>query len=253
VEVREGSDGDIWAFDLERRTQSRLAFGPGRQMEPAWSPDGRTLAFRDINMSLLQLVPADGSRPPRPVGIGFLPMFTPDGRYLACSRRGPRDGRPEIALVPLVPGADTIALAGAGGELHASPAPHAAFLAYESDESGTPEIYLRPYPEGGGRWQVSTKGGNRPLWSAAGDRLYYFHERKFHEVDVQLAPTVRLGTPRLLFDMDALRIRGYARHTIVPTRDPDRFLAIRDIALSDGPGSDAVVVQSWTSEFRGQR
>jgi Tol biopolymer transport system component len=251
VEVRDASEGDILGYDLERRTVGRLAFGPGRQLEPAWSADGRTLVYRDLTLSAVMVAPADGSRSPRAVAKGVQPRFMPDGRHVVTSLRGA--GGIDIMMTPLVAGADSLRVPAPGVDNYPVPAPHAPFLAYTSDESGSDEVYLRPWPGGEGRWQVSTNGGSLPQWSPSGDRLYYRHDARWYEVDVQLVPSVRLGTPRILFDLELVRVRSFARHTIVPTRDPNRFYAIREVEGEQHGGIDAVVVQNWLAEFERRR
>ena len=72
-------------------------------------------------------------------------------------------------------------------------------LAYESDESGRPEVYVQQYPGPGGKWQISNEGGGRPVWSRDGRQLFYRHEDKLMAVPIKTQPNFSAGGPRLLF------------------------------------------------------
>ncbi len=249
AEIREAGEGDIWSYDLERGTEGRLAFGPGRQGEPAWSPDGRMLAYREFVSTTVMLAPADGSRSPRRFASGMHPNFTPDGKRILYSRQA-GDNRMDIWIASVESPGDSMAvLATPAEENFPAPAPQAPFMAYESDESGQLEVYLKPYPQGEGRWQVSVQGGEQPLWNRTGDRLYYYDDSDFYEVEVQLTPTVRLGTPRVIFRMGPLRLRTFGRYTVLPTGNPNQFFAIQNTGAPAQSPNDAIVVENWPAEF----
>ena len=81
--------------------------------------------------------------------------------------------------------------------------PDSRWIAYGSNESGRPEVYVRPLPPATGRWQVSNQGGGEPRWSAGGDELFYRSEEGLMAVDISATgDTLRAGTPRLLFSGD---------------------------------------------------
>lgn len=155
-------------------------------MSPVWSPDGRHVVFGRVTGGVF-LARADGARQPQaliPSKLLLYPSsFTPDGRRLAYSELV-ITGRQQIWTVPIED---------RGGELHAgtpepflksqfaaiAPAfsPDGRWLAYQSNESGTPEVYVRPFPPPasgqGSRWQVSNSGGTAPRWSRNGRELMY--------------------------------------------------------------------------------
>ena len=83
-------------------------------------------------------------------------------------------------------------------------------MAYESNESGQDEVYVRPYPMAGGKWQVSSVGGEEPLWSADGKTIYYLGiDDKIHAVDVATDDSsFRPGADRVLFDAEIARFFG---------------------------------------------
>ena len=81
--------------------------------------------------------------------------------------------------------------------------PDGRWVAYTSDESGRLEVYVRPFPGPGGKWQVSTDGGSEVAWSPKGNELFYrtgARKEKMMVVDYQTQPTFSAGKPRLLFE-----------------------------------------------------
>jgi Tol biopolymer transport system component len=83
--------------------------------------------------------------------------------------------------------------------------PDGRFVVYQSDESGRDEIYVRPFPEGGGRWQASVAGGTRPRWSRDGRELYYLSGvDALMSVAVSAGQGVSLGQPRQLYQSNDL-------------------------------------------------
>jgi serine/threonine-protein kinase len=246
IEVRKGGDFDIWLEDLARRTETRFAIGPLRQMSPAWSADGRELFYHDDALGGIVARPADGSQAARPLRPGFWPRPTPDGQHLFYMK----EGKSSEIWYASVGGRDSVMFPGGAANVSfPSPAPQGGCVLYQSDETGAPEIFLRQYPAGTGRWQVSTAGGNNPLWSPSGDRAYYVHDGKFLEVDATLSPAVKFSNPRELFDLSRLGIQAFGRLTVVPTSNPDRFIVAK-LVTDDAPSHvDAVMVENWPGAF----
>jgi eukaryotic-like serine/threonine-protein kinase len=98
-----------------------------------------------------------------------------------------------------------------------SVSPDGHFVAYRSDESGSWEIYVRPFsPDSGatqsttgGKWQISNGGGIRPSWSPDGKELYYLTpDAKVMVVPVSTRPTFQAGAPKFLFQAQSGRIVG---------------------------------------------
>ncbi|MEO5618429.1 MAG: protein kinase, partial [Candidatus Eisenbacteria bacterium] len=249
VEVRESGEGDVWIYDLERKSESRFAFGTSRQGEPAWSTDGRELAYREFAQGTVMTKPADGSRAPRLLTRGSMAQYTPDGKHILFCREV-SGGIFDIWYRALDGSADSVTVvATPSQEMFPMPAPQGGYMAFASDESDQFEVYLKPYPAGEGRWQVSANGGTKPLWNRTGNRIYYLNIDKFYEVEIQLTPGVQLGTPRLLFDLSRLKLQSFGRYYVVPTSDPDRFIAIQPTANTVKSPTDAVLVENWPAEF----
>ncbi|MBI4476266.1 MAG: hypothetical protein HY654_03780, partial [Acidobacteria bacterium] len=123
------------------------------------------------------------------------------------------------------------------------------WLAYESNESGQEEIYVRPFPNvADGRWQVSSGGGNVPLWARSGRELFYRDGTSLMSVPVQTTPTFAAGTPRKLFEG---YVSGLGR-TYDVSRDGQRFLMIKDSTAADQTmtAPSMVVVLNWFEELK---
>ena len=78
--------------------------------------------------------------------------------------------------------------------------PDGHWLAYISNESGRPEVYVQPYPGPGGKWQISTEGGTEPIWNRNGRELFYRSGNKMMAVDITTQPSFSAGKPRMLFE-----------------------------------------------------
>ena len=111
------------------------------------------------------------------------------------------------------------------------------------------DVYIRPFPKGDGKWQVSLGGGRTPVWSPSGDRLYFLQDSDLMEATVQLRPTVTIGTPRVLFTWPFPPV-PHLDFTPLFDVDPDgeNFVMVEDTE----PGAawaGIVIVENWIAEF----
>ena len=155
---------DIWVYDLECDTRTRLTVDFGQI--PAWSPDGRRIAFHSRDH--LYWMPADGSSD---ADVLFSaegsapedPSWSFDGQLLAFAQINPDTGS-DIWVLPI--GEEpTPFLVTEAHERAPRFSPDDRFIVYQSNESGENEIYVRPFPGPGGKWKVSDEGGTEPAWS----------------------------------------------------------------------------------------
>jgi serine/threonine-protein kinase len=173
----------IWVKDVERDTLSRLDFLPGSNQWPTWTPDGRHIVFRSLDHPAkgLYWVRADGAGGVHRLTDGSTDQvpysISPDGKRLAFSMLG--DGAYDVATAVLEGDPDRPTLGkpeifvGTGAiESYPAFSPDGRWMAYMSDETGTPEIYVRPFGRPGGRWQISAGRGTFPYWSKDGQILY---------------------------------------------------------------------------------
>ncbi len=181
--IEAGNGSDIFVYDFSRQSTARLTFTQQGNIEPLWTPDGNYIAYRSIEPAAMWWMRADGGGEPQLLlkGVGAAPLsFTPDGKYLAISGPG-RVADVDISIVQLdlsdpdhpKPGVPQPLLASAAAERYAAFSPDGKWLAYASDESSRTEVYVRRVSEPGGKWQISTGGGNMPVWSRQSYDLFF--------------------------------------------------------------------------------
>jgi hypothetical protein len=137
-------------------------------------------------------------------------------------------------------------------------APNGRWVAYTSDESGRTEVYVRPFPLAGGKWQVSANGGNYPRWSADGSTLFYRSDEGIMAAAVSIdAPSFQAGRPEPVFNAvyrggtNGLAIGGFTGADYFPHPDGDRFVMFP--ADDDANiGIQLVVLEiGWVDKVRG--
>jgi eukaryotic-like serine/threonine-protein kinase len=176
---------DIWVKDLERDTVSRLTHLPGRNIPPVWTPDGKSIVFSSYSQGApgIYWIRADGSgeaqRLTEGKNLAFPRSFSPDGKRLAYVEIG-ADTHPQIWTAAVEGDRDHPRLGKAEPFQRTSfsqtlPAfsPDGHWLAYSSNESGSYELYVQPFPGPGGKLQISTGGGDYPIWSRNGRQLFF--------------------------------------------------------------------------------
>jgi serine/threonine-protein kinase len=253
---------DTWIWDLERETLQRLTFDPEFNVAPIWSLDGQRVAFSQMVDGTMEIYwqAADGSGSPQALtegsAVDMIPTdLSPDGTALLYMSN---DDPVDIWVVP-VEGPATAGvqlLAGPADERSASVSPDGQWLAYQSDESGQTEIYVRPFPEvDTGRWQISTGGGSSPLWSRDGSELFYFVVSPgpgdaLMAVSVESEPRFRPGAPEMLFqgNFPAPAARGPFYDVSL---DGQQFLMITFAgAVSQDESAKIIIVENWLEELK---
>ncbi len=260
LDLVDNGDRDIWIFDLRRSTLERFTHDPAGNPIIAWSPDGRHIAFGSDRFGVSNLFrqAADGSGEPERLLTSAEPQmpitYAPDGRLL-FSQAVPGQQR-DIYLLSLDGERNSVPLiATPANELTAEVSPDGHWLAYDSDESGQFEVYVRAYPntEQGGRWQISSGGGRQPLWSHDGRELFYRNfDGALLSVAVTLAPTFAPGPVTKLFEGAGYAgggARGSGR-TYDIALDDSRFIMLKEqsVAATNG-GPRLVVVLDWFAEL----
>jgi Tol biopolymer transport system component len=180
LDIRD-QENDVWIWHLVRQTLSRLTFDPRLNRGVVWTRDGSRVAFSiadDDGTESLFWQNSDGSGGAERLttaspGRSQVPTsFTPDGLSLLFSEPGQQPF--DLLMLPLSKDRKPLPLLDASyGEHNGEVSPDGRWLAYQSDESGRFEIYVRRFPRLDSRWQVSSDGGTRPTWSRNGRELFY--------------------------------------------------------------------------------
>ena len=246
-------NADIWLFEPARGASSRFTFHPAIDTGPVWSPDGSRIVFRssrDGPWNLYQklasgageeelLLKTSGNK--RPTG------WSRDGRFLLYSELDPNTGW-DLWVLPMEGERKPIpVLRTEFDEQWGRFSPDGKWIAYQSNESGKGEIYVRAFspaqPAGGGRWEVSTGGGELPRWRGDGKELFYLApDRKLMAVEVKAGTSFETGIPRALFQTRTM-VGSFTRYAV--TADGRRFLINSE--MEEVISAPATVVVNWTA------
>ena len=223
--------GDLWLQDLARSTFTRLTTGSiVSNGFPTWTPDGRRLMYRSLQGLRIQDIANPGTGGdivPGTNEFDYPGSLAPDGDTVVFLRTA-ADGSLDIMSLSLRdPRKVTSLVATAAYEGGARLSPDGKWLTYVSNETGRNEIYLRPFPGPGERWQVSTAGGTQPVWNPSGKELFYRVDKKLMAVEVTTQPAVALSPPRQLFEAEVLYGAGVTIANYDVSRDGQQFVMVK--------------------------
>ena len=241
-----------------RLTFDGLVAGGSLSIPVVWSPDSTRVAYGCSRAGLYDVyqVLASGAGRPEPlvksdVVYKLSAAWSPDGKYFLFSELG-QGSQWDLWLQPLRGDRTPLPyLRTPFNEDTGAISPDGRWLAYDSDETGTPEIYVRSFPEPGEKYRVSTSGGTYSQWSRDGKELvlfspnqYFYGSGPIYTVDVETTPTFKAGRPRVLFtprpDVSGL----------VATGDLSRFLAT---APAEGAAPASITVTlNWQAALERQ-
>jgi Tol biopolymer transport system component len=249
-----GSDADIWVYDMARKSFSRFTFGGGHST-PIWSPDGGTIYYssqQGAHWGVWRKA-SDGSREaelltemPGAFRI-LLDSTSSDGKIFYASITTPHSGSDIDRLAVAKDAKPEPVVNTPFDDFGAEPSPNGEWLAYESLESGRPEIYVRGAGASGGKWQISNAGGEEPRWSHDGRELFFRNNNQLMVVPVEMRPTFQPGTPRVLLDaVYNLRSDSGVSYSVAPDGS---FLMIRH-AVQQNSSHDLHAVLNFSEELR---
>jgi hypothetical protein len=248
VVAKEDNEWDIYVHDDAGRKR-RLTFEEGKEAMPRWSADGRQIIyeFPEGRDASIYSVAADGSGKPQLLTTGEQPMLSRNGNLLLFARRAGPSGGAFLSMSLAPPGEPQVLFESMENRWAPALSPDGNLVAYSS-ESG---IYVSRFPEGSGKWQVSTgEGCWKAFWSPAGDRLFYHQWGNLKEVEVVTDPDLQFGAPRLLFEGDEAFTppRGVAvaedGRSFVGTRELKPDEDVREVRQG------IHVVENWFSEYQ---
>jgi len=247
---------DIWVKQLPAGPFSRITFGDTNYLRPAWVPDGGHVLYlgdRGDGAGVPFARRADGVSAATKLlspklGIAQT-LESPDGKWLILRSVVSEAGNGDIygvhvgdtTLVPLVKSP--------AREVFPALSPDGKFLAYASDESGTLEVYVRPFPDvASARWQVSTAGGTAPLWSHSGKELFFRNNHgDLVAAEISTAPSFTVTSQKALFSVAPFTFTGAVQlYAVAP--DDKHFLMLRETVA--GESGLLVVSEHWFEELK---
>jgi Tol biopolymer transport system component len=234
---------------MDRGTLTRLT-SEWDNAAPVWDPSGREIAVtsaRASSYNLYKLTVDGGGKAERLAASHYAQIptsWSPDGAVLAFHELRAETGA-DVFLLSSSDDPEPF-LTGRADERFAAFSPNGRWIAYQSDETGRHEIYVRRYPGGGSLRQVSTDGGAYPVWNPNGKELFYRSGDRMMAVVVETGGELVLGRPIVLFQ------RRYARSafsTFAVTPDGQRFIDLDDSVAEPAP-THLVLVQNFFEELK---
>ncbi|MCX6132879.1 MAG: protein kinase [Ignavibacteriales bacterium] len=245
---------DLWVYDLARKVSTRFTFDPAVEAYPVWSPDGNRIVFNSNRKSLFNLYQRASS------GAGSEELllesdhtkiptdWSADGRFLLYFTFGDQKTGTDLWVLPLSGDRKPILfLQTEFNEVRPTMSPGGKWIAYQSNESGTNQVYVRPFPGPGGKYQVSTTPGSRPRWRKDGKELYYLGaDGRLMAAEVaSIGETFVVGAVRPLFATRA--VTGLTTSYDV-TADGKRFLV--NTVLGETLSFPITLVVNWDAELK---
>jgi serine/threonine-protein kinase len=257
---------DIWTWDLEHDILSRLTLegDTTEKRGPTWAADGRSLFYTSTEGARAVLLrrAADGTGASEKLGeeatAQMLPTsVSPDGKVLVYSAQEPDYN---VKAMPLSGDhTPTQLVATPKLETNGEVSPNGKWLAYESDESGRQQIYVRPFPSvDAGRWQVSTGGGSRAVWARNGRELFYVSADDMMmsvPVSGDAGKELTYGRPTQLFSIKPYFGGRESGRPVLIGRTYDvaadgRFFLIKEPAAATGDVQTIAVIEHWIDEVK---
>jgi Tol biopolymer transport system component len=243
---------DIWVVDLASHIPMRLTTHGSYNRFPVWSPDSNRIVFASSRDGAYALYVTDANatgdeqllfksdRPIQPTD------WSPDGKFVVYEDTGEKTKR-DVWLLPLTGEAKPIPLLGSEfNEQNAHFSPDGKWIAYCSDESGTPAIYVQPFPATGAKIRISADGARQPRWRKDGKELFYVSGTTLMAVPINSGAEFQAGSPHAIFEEKILDYFGNVRAGYTVSADGQRFLSL---PVVDETGSTPIsVAVNWTSE-----
>lgn len=249
---------DVWVLDIGRGLPSRFTFDPGADETPIWSPDGSRVLWMSQrgggNNFYLKRSTGSGSEDALsrslPNQLALPNDWSPDGRWLLYTGSRP-DWILQMWTLPLTGKQKPIPFVHSqSSEMQGQFSPDGHWVAYSSNESGRWQVYVAPFPGPGGKYQISTNGGQQPRWRRDGKELFFLSpDKKLMAVPIKAGTAFDFGEPTTLFQTQArepISAEEVFTYDVLP--DGQRFLINVNAEQSNAPPLD--IVFNWTSELQ---
>ncbi len=246
----------VHIYNVEQHTLHQLTTDGGNR-NPQWSPDDTRIAFWSSRTkgsgvfwkTVGASAPAEILVSQPSPGVILLPYSWSHNRnLLACTKVLDPSTQDDIWIVD--PNGDEKPkplFCTEHNEYNPTFSPDGRWLAYVSDESGQPKIYLREYPDAGQKWTVSTLGATNPVWSRDGRELYYISDNSMMAVKVTSEPVFPVEAPKRLFVSSDLIVSGGSLGKYYDVSDNGQFLMVK---RSDDAKDQLICVHNWFEELK---
>jgi Tol biopolymer transport system component len=240
------SNVDVWIYDVARYSAVKVTASDAPDVNPVWSPDGKRIVFSSKRDSTYHLYTktVDSTEAEEPLepspGDALVEHWSRDGQFLSVTI--PRNG---LWIVPLPPGQKPWSVRSASDNSlwQSEFSPDGRWLAYMSEESGNPEVFVEPFPATGARWQISTRGGGEPHWRGDGQELFYIGgDSTLMAIDLSVAGW-QTSRPTPLFRLSVPDLAGHSDYDVAP--DGQSFVV--NVFIADPVVPPIDVVLNWTS------
>jgi serine/threonine-protein kinase len=255
LSVRASGAEDIWVKELGGGPMTRLTFA-GANVRPEWTADGRSIMYisrQTTGNEDLRIRASDGTGGERTL-LDVARTIFEVARTRDTSLLIVRLGVPPSRDIYLLQHGDSVPrplLAEAYEEVTPALSPDGRWLAYASNESGSYEVYVRPFPAvEGGRWQVSRDGGTEPRWSRNGRELFFRAGDNLMVASITPGASFATGEVRALFPVvPFLQGTNHQYYQVAP--DDRRFLFVRSLGGAQAAGpAYLTMVDHWLDELR---
>jgi eukaryotic-like serine/threonine-protein kinase len=249
----ESQNTDLWTYDLQHGAAKRLTFDPAVDSTPVFSPDGKQILFSSSRAHVFRLYvkDADGAQEEKPIPLdasdnsNFYPSdWSRDGKSILYTRAT------ELWAARVLDWKTRPVVQGAGTLKNGQFSPDGRWVAYASNESGRWEVYVTSFPDGRGKWQVSTAGGSQPRWRGDGKELFYLaSDSKIMAVPITGGTNFDPGSPVPLFQAIPREMGAtteLAEYDV--TRDGQRFLV--NTQVRDPETQPMSVILNWSAQLK---